>query len=428
MNSEARNRLKSAARLVSLTGLGLLAAGLACRLATPKVYQAAAKVRIENKGLTRAGRLRAADLSEAPLMAAECKVLRSDALLGQVARNLDLAGAWGGRINNDGAGTNAALDGLKRMVQIRTIPETSVIEVRVRSAERVETARIANEVVRLYLADHEARRQSFAEDRVLAIPAQWEKGNEKLRGVQDQFVQVSADLLRAQAADTNVYFDAAGVDKLRSRRIDLETEITAREVQLRRLRALPADELRQVLPSTVTNALLNAVLLKLLEARRQLAVAGSSQGREAPEVREAELTVQELDRHATEIVEGLLTHLESELATKKSEFEQLDGELKRAQASGHAFSTNHPAYLAALREVRLREQERAALESRLDRESLEAVYPVFPVTELVEDADTPTRPSSPDDRILLGLNAAGGLAVLAGFSLLLVAVRVKPKK
>ncbi len=427
MKPETRNPLKSAARLGLFAGLAVVALGLAYLLFTPRVYQAAARVRIENKGLTLDGPLRPAQVSEAPLMVREQLVLQSAPLLGQVITNLDLVKAWSARPSaSSSLATDEVLGTLQRMVRVEIIPRTSVIEVRVASGHQEEPARIANEIVRLYQAGHESKRQNFTEDGMLDIQRQWETGNQQLQAARDRLVSVVADLRRVRATNDNAYLLPGDLQQLRARRIDVETGLTAQESTLARLRALTPEQLRQVLPMTVTNGLLNGLESRLLEARLNLVEVSGSHASDSPEVKGAAAAVRELDGHVTEVVQGLMTSLADDAASKKRLLAKMDGELSHAGTAAPDFSTNNPAYAAAFQEVRSLEQQRELLEGKLNTNSLEALYPLYPATEIVDTADPPVRPSSPDFRLACGILATGGLLVAVGLMLLALAGRRRP--
>jgi uncharacterized protein involved in exopolysaccharide biosynthesis len=430
MKPEPKNNLKSLAKLLLAGGLALLPLGLAYLFLSPKVYQSSAKVRVEKRGWIRTEKpgVRAAGSFEAPVIVAEYQFMRSDAFLSQVIGNLGLREVWSKRSPQGGTAlsTNDALMRLRTQTRIQLVPNTSIIEAQVTGADAAETARIANEIVRRYHDYRQAQRQNASGEMITSLQTRWEEQGKKVSAARERLAQVVLDIKKARAANTNTFYDPASFEAMQTRRVELETDYVRQQSALEELKMLKPEQLRRVLPGMVSNSTLTAALDQFQTAERDLAEAKTTRGPDTPEVKHAAIMVQALDKNVTQVMAGVMIEREADLASRKSLLEKLNQELKHASTNVDQFSPNNPAYVAALQNVQKLEEERDLLKTKLDTDSLEAVSPFSLSAEIMQTAETPVRPASPDGNLALGIMGAGGAAAIGGLLLVLLINR-KPK-
>src|SRR5690348_3231330 len=132
--------------VIIFVGVGLVISAVALRmLSASELYQAVARTKVAPP--SHAGPW---------FLQAEFEVIRSESVLGKVIEKLGLPAQWG-RNKPSRLTASEALEMLKRRMELRVAPGTeSLIEIRVRSEDAAEAARIANTVAEMY---REVRRE-----------------------------------------------------------------------------------------------------------------------------------------------------------------------------------------------------------------------------------------------------------------------------
>ncbi|MDB6111712.1 MAG: ywqD 2 [Pedosphaera sp.] len=424
MKPELKAKLKYPAKLILIGGVALLTIGFAYQFLSPRVYRSAAKVQVSRRGWvqTEKSGAHSAASFETPFIVAEYDFMRSDDFLSQVIKNLDLRASWGKR-SQQGAplSTNEALVLLHTKTRIGTVPHTSVLEVEVTSDDAAETASIANEIARLYRDYRQSRRHDASSDKIVAMQTQWQEQGKKVSEARERLAQVVLDIQKARAASTNSFYDPDSLEAMQTKRVELETDYVKQQSALASLKTLKPEQLRLALPGMVTNSTLSSSLEQLEAAERQLTEAKTTRGPDTPEMKYATIMVQELDKRLTQVIGGVMIEREADLALRKSLLDKLNRELLHASTNVNEFSTNNPVYLAVLQKVQSLEEEREVLRTRLDTDSLEAVSPLSLSAEIVQTAEPPVRPASPDERLAFGIIITGGAAAILGLLLLVLA-------
>ncbi|GEM_PF-3127063 len=430
MKPDAYKRFKSAATLFLVVGLAASAVGLGYLFLSPKIWQATAKVRVEARGWVHSEGVGARTTlsSEAPYMDAERQFMRSDELLGRVIENLRLREVWGRKLQPGALmGTNQTLRLLHARTSIRVVPRTSVLEVQVTGDDPVEIAPIANEIARLYCDYRQSQRKAASEEKIAALQTQWEKENTKLSQAQEQLEKIVLDIKKARAASADSLYGPEEIQRMQNDRNRLETAFIQQRDQLEQFKALKPDQLKVLLPTVLTNDALNTSLERLAEARRTLAEERTKSGAETEETKRAAALADEADTRVNQAIVGVISEREADLAMRKSMLEKLNTLLKNARTNVDELSQDNPGYVAAQQRVQQIEEEREQLRDRLTgSDSLEAYSPFSLSAQIYDNAETPTRPVSPDQRLALGIIIVGTAVCCGSLLLFWMAARTKP--
>lgn len=122
-------------------------------LTSPKVYQAVARTKVSSPA------------SPGPWFPqTEFEVIASEAVLGNVIERLNLAEQWG-RKRPGGAPLKRAetLDALKHKLELAVVPNTELLEIRVRSDAPVEAAKLANTITENFVDYRREQNRRIAE-------------------------------------------------------------------------------------------------------------------------------------------------------------------------------------------------------------------------------------------------------------------------
>jgi capsular polysaccharide biosynthesis protein len=151
------NALMTFLGLFSAVFVVVLGVSIAMALMTPEQYASKARIRVVSPA--KLGVLRTpGDAQRRLLMVSpedsfvqhQVEAMRSDAVLGRVAKELNLAQAWGADSAGAALGEADTINRLRGMVDLQPGGKAQLIDVRVRSTESVEAASIANALVRAY--------------------------------------------------------------------------------------------------------------------------------------------------------------------------------------------------------------------------------------------------------------------------------------
>ncbi len=421
MSVKPKNQLKSIATMLSLGGIVVVAAGLIYLFFTPKIYQASVKVRmLDWVRANSTNEMHGEDYD----IGVECQFARSDAIIDESIKNLGLNEIWGKRFNH-GVPLKPEQSRilLKAKISIHPIPKSSLFQIQVTSNEPDEAAKIANDIARDYRDQHETKRQALKASRLEVFRQKWDEGDQKVQLAQAALDKMYVDITRDRTTNPATFHEA-----VQSKRIELEGQYVEQRDQLDTLKAMNQEQLRQVLPTLDNNSnpLLTTALTQRSKARTDLVIAQSTYSADSPEVNHAALVVNELDKTIAQTIAGIMTAKERELASTKAALDQINVELKRASKNLNEITAQDSAYAQARQNLENFKLARDALQQKLGMpDSHDTSVPADFVTEILDSAEPPQKPVTPDGKIAASTIAAGSLAALAGLILLLV--NQKPK-
>jgi uncharacterized protein involved in exopolysaccharide biosynthesis len=304
---------------------------------------------------------------------------------------------------------------------IQPVPNSTLIEIRVTSDDREETAKIANELARLYLGQRGAARRDLINTGVAGLRRQWDEQAQKIDAAQSNLDILYFQIAKSRATNHTDYYDPDAYDALLAKKIELEGQLVARQDELSRLEKMPPEELVQVLSTMDESSALNAPLLQLTKARTDLLRANLDHGPDSPEVKNASLVETNLEKRVSELVASTMSVKRTDLQGLSLAFAHVDQKIKNGStnvADGKLADANYQAALTNLTKLKL---ERAALATQMQNvESDDATRPTGVTAEVIDSAQTPALPLTPDGRAVLGILAVGGFLMVIGLILWLV--------
>lgn len=403
-------------------GLALVIVGLAYQLFTPKSYQAKARIQFGGGSTANSPGGRVAAGSRGPSLSSEYQFFGSPEALDAVVENLHLRETWANRPEGDGKSLTpeAARLLLRAKTRVEIIDFLRMIEITVESGDRIETARIANELAHLYWNRRQEEKQKIAEGQINNVSEElkplWDEATAKARAAQERLNAVTESIRNARANSTEKVYDAASLSALQSQRIRLEGEyVGARDMQAQ-LKSFSPVQLREVLPTILTNILLDKSLEALGRARSELREVAATKGANSSEVANATSVVAELNQRVDLIISGIMAGRDSDVAARKSALDSAMERLAHARTTLIAsLSTNNSDYQAALADLQEATRQRDMITNRLSMNP--AAKTMAENMGVVDDASVPTKPVSPDENLSSGLMVLGGVSLFGGVAL-----------
>jgi len=424
MTTKARTRRESFARVLCIGGALVTVAGLAYLCLTPKMFVAAAMIQVSNAGRSQNHPAGAAQDPKL-LQAAECEFMRSDAIFDLVIQKLHLNELWGQRYNHGGALNNAESRArLQTMADIQPVPISSLVRIRVASRDREEPALIANEIARAYNDSGETRRQNESRDKINLLKQQWEAQNAKVTQAQAALDRLSQEIRAERAANSATFYDPQSYELLQNKHAELELDYLKQKSALDLYTAMDRKKLTQVLSVSDenTNSVLISALTQLNRAQTGLITAQNDHGPNSPEIVAANVAVDKLRKSVDDAVDGIMFGLNENLVSLKASLDELNRKLQNATTNSSQATAHDLSYAAAAQKLETLKNERDLLQDKLARQNdLEVWAIMHSMPDILNLAEPPTQPASPNRRVAANVIFTGCFAIVAGLLLLVSA-------
>ena len=350
----------------------------------------------------------------------QVRVLTSDSVLRRVvnAEGLDRDPEFSGQSADDGADrSTAAVNTLKRSVQVKRAERTYVVDVSVTSREPAKAARIANAIAQAYLEEQTDVRSDAARQVSQSLSARLSELKDRLRQAEDRVETFKA---------SNNILGSSG-------QLVNEQQLTELNNQLGLARARTAaakarlDQVQQVqlkkdeigaFPEAVQSQTITALRSQYAEIMRREAEQMTSLGARHPAVIEIQAEADRLRRMIEDEVHRIALSARSEYESARANDEALAANLEKLKSN--AITTNEA--MVTLRELERDVQaNRAVYESFLvrARETGEQERLDTKNIRVISRAAVPTRRSFPPSNLLLAVSALL-LGVAAGTGIVIV--------
>jgi uncharacterized protein involved in exopolysaccharide biosynthesis len=396
-------------------GVAIILLALAWLFLFPKSYTAASRIKVADWSRDS----NPVNPSDTGFIAAECKLLRSTAVMDDAITNLGLMELWGKQSSPPRPFTlDEARAQLARRVFIRQIPGRSVVEIRVTSPVRSEPAAIANELARDYFARRLEHHRAVIHFELDTLEKDYQEKNEDVLLAQSNVDFLAQAITFKRATNQVKYYEPEAYEMLVHKKIDLESQYIQQQDELAGLHTLPAGDLKQSLSITESNSTLIPLLMQLSDSRRKLFAAKLDNGPDSPEVTRAAALVQELDRKSDELAATILKARDTRLAALKASLDNMTSRLRYAStntAAALAGDTNYNAALAALKKSK---EVREDAQYKIDVVHMsEKLIPDGEklTTEIIDKAEAPVSPASPDQNVGMGAITFGAFLIFTGF-------------
>ncbi len=349
------------------------------------------------------------------------KIMRSRPVLTEVIRNLNLQKVWGAELNEDKSPVTPelALQILGRSMRVEQDRDTTLMNISVTSEDPKRAAEIANEVANVY-----RDRRLFAKRREIqrAIDAM----SNEVRKQQERVEEAEAELEKIRQeqgisligrGQMSYRVEATRLNMLENERSSARVEMLVRKARLDQLAELEGEKLMDAAAYIVSDPTLLGIRQQLIDSQvsLQLMLKNGVVGANHPDVLRLQGAVDELRRQLNSALDGLKAGLRADYEVARQKFEALDEELNTIKLKDiEAEGENYLPFDRAERNVSIQRDILTALRARITQTGIEVEVPRTTV-EIVEEAEAPSRPSSP--LVVLNIFLSVVLGLLAGTGL-----------
>lgn len=396
--------------LVTLTGV-------AYTLALPKTYRASARIEVREDALDRPIFGNAPTAVYNPFfLRTQYQKIQSRPVLYEVINVLGLQQKWGDKLN---AGQPLSKEDtgliLSKCIRVEQFRDTTLIDIQAYREDPDEARDIANQMALVY------RDQRLASERSKNSHALESLDNE-LRKQQDKVDQAEAAIENIRKTQ-NVSMSGRGITLDRQRLADLEVqrvnaniEMISKQKRWEKTENVTGDELIYITASSIVDPTLQSLRKQLMDEQVQLKQSLQSYGENHPEVKKLRAGVDELQAKLDKVLGGVKQGIKADFEVAKAKYEAIEKELEGARAAEiKSMGEDVRPMEKAERDAQVQRDILVALQAKQTQGAIEKESPRTPV-EIIEVAERPTRPVSPNMTLnillslFLGLGAGIGLA------------------
>ena len=381
----------------------------------PKAYASTARIKVESdvsdiQGMTSDGISHAG--YDPYFIQTEFEVIQSEVVLGRVVDLLNLNAEFGKKY---GGGvpfkTTESMGYLKGHMDLRPVRNTKLIEIRVFNEDPAEAARLANAIAQAYIDHRQAQLRERSTRGIKALQERFDEEEAKVHKLQNDLddLRVKLDISDSDAQGTSPSpsLESEALKQFETTRIQNTMAYMSQKQLLDNLKSLPREKLKQVLPTTVSDASLSTLLGALNDAQQKLVLLSRDLGPENPSVDTTKKLVDKLNEQINDRVDGIMVGLSNQVVIAKVNLEGLEKQVEDAKKRDQEKAEKSRPYYAKKKELEEVLNFRQALFTKIAAEQIDAELPKLGMVQIIDTAkpgDAPVRPN-------VTLNIVSGVVV-----------------
>lgn len=396
--------------------------GVAYTFTLPEIYAAQARIEVNNDNVdidpfnSAMSGTRGYDPY---FLRTQFEIIKSKPILYEVINRLNLQELWGektGKMSRD-----VAYKMLYSSLAVDLSRDTTLIALTVRREDPQEAARIANELAAVYRdarLDLKRKEMTRAMD---ALARELEKQQEKVDLAQQRVedLRQELDITVLPGASTGVSENS--VEKLRLQqlegdRIAAQVEMLVTRARYEQLESMEGDDLLTASAYVSQDPFVETMRTQIKDYEVGLTSMLENYGPNHPEVKKTQAARDELMSKLAHAMEGIKKGTQAQYIVAKAKFDALEAALRGVRSTDQ--ETQREKFVPfnkAQQELEIQRAIMTALKSKIAQEGITLEVPRTPV-EIVDSAEAPTRPVSPNLilnvllSIFVGLGSGVGLA------------------
>jgi polysaccharide biosynthesis transport protein len=352
----------------------------------------------------------------------EFEVIKSQVVLDRVIENLHLNTEWGKRFGGgETLKTSETRTLLEHYLDLRPARNTSIIEIRFYSEDKDEAARVANEVASVYQDYRVALRNNQTLQGIKALQQEYDARMDKIRKAQEEVDQlrIKLGINEADAAGDapSPVIEAVNLQRLEGQRIDASVTYAKELEQLNNLKGKTREELKNTIPTVVTDRQIEELLTELSQAETKLTGLRKDYGPENPEVIKTSAIVDNLNEQVNARVDGTLMGLQSRVDADKAALDQLTSAVENARKMDVEKTARSRPFYDAKQNLQELQTFAKALNLKIASTTVELDLPKTSIVEITDRADASIlKPVKPNRPLNIALGIIFGLIVGVGLA------------
>jgi succinoglycan biosynthesis transport protein ExoP len=358
------------------------------------------------------------------LIQTEFEIMQSEKVLGRVIGALDLNNKWGNKYNgNVPLKTEDTMQLLKQRMSLNPERNTKLIDITIYSEDKDDAARLANGIAQAYQDYRLDLRKTNTLNGIAVLVAEFQAEEDRI-----QAVQTNVDRLRQELniIDTDPQSTAPSptltqqqLQQYKVQQIEQEKDFMKMSVQLTELQSLqatnPAD-LRDVLPTMISDSALGDMLSKLHQTEQSLAELKVDYSTNYPDVMRQQKLADELNTEIDARVKGLMTSLASQVKSLKASLDAQTATVEGAIKKDREEAERGQPYWELKRKQENNIDFHRVLQAKIASEKLDLAIPTTTMVTIIDQAQPGKSPVRPNKTLNIILGIVIGLMVGVGLA------------
>lgn len=411
--------IRSRKEIILAVVLLVTLSGVAYTLALPPTYRASSRIEVRDDSGGDENLLGdvVVDRSMHPVwLRTQFQLIQAKPILYEVVKELKLDEVWGEKLNK---GQPLKIEDagyiLSKCIKVEIFRDTTLIEIQAYREKPEEARDIANQIARIY------RDQRETEGTTKRTRAQETFANE-LKKQEDLVRDADAEVERIRKeynislSTRGMPFSSALLQDLMLKRSTTRIDMQGKQARWELIKELEGDELIYSTLISVVDPTLQVLRKQTADSEVELRQLLQNFGEKHPDVLRAQAVVDELKKKVASALQGVKKGIQAEYEVVKSTYDSVEKEFQDALVAEQRDTSVVVQKLNKAEAIAANERQiLAGLRAKQAARIIEGVNPRTPV-RVVEAAETPTRPVSPNLMLnillslFLGIGAGIGLA------------------
>lgn len=351
----------------------------------------------------------------------EFEVMQSEMVLKRVVELENLNVLWGKKFaGGETLKTSVSISFLKKRMNVRSVRNTSLIEIEVFSEDKDEASKLANAIAKTYQDHRSSLRTRLTEGGIKVLEQRYQEQSEKVASSQKELENLRQSLdisdIDAQGTAPTPSLESDTLRRFLAQVTERSALVTELEVQISKLKALSRDELRQVLPRIQQDVSLTELLSQLNMAEQRLVVLRKDYATEHPDVLRTQAQVDDLEKKIEKSIDGIMTALNNRADSAKAGVAKLQELVDDAKKQDIEKARKSRPYFDKKRELEQLYRFESILHSKLMAERIDLTIPRTAMVEIVDYAEPGQQPVRPNKPLNIALGIIIGLVVGVGLA------------
>jgi len=354
----------------------------------------------------------------------EFEIMQSEKVLGRVIEALDLNDVWGKKLNGGvPLKTEDTMQLLKQRMNLSPERNTKLIDITVYSDDKNDAAQLANGIAQAYQEYRLALRSTNTMNGIAVLVGEFQAEEDQIQAVQTNVDQLRQDL---KIIDTDPQSTAPSptltqqqLQHYKDQQIEQEKDFMKLNVELTELQALQATnpvEMRDVLPTMISDTILSDSLSKLHQTEQSLAELKVDYSTNYPDVMRQQNLADELNKEIDDRVLGLMAGLASQVNSLKASLDAQTATVTDAIQQDVEEAQRGQPYWELKRKLENMIDFHKLLQAKIASEELDLKTPMTSMVTIIDQAKPSKAPAKPNKTLNIALGIVIGLMVGVGLA------------
>ena len=332
--------------------------------------------------------------------------MQSEKVLGRVIAALDLNNKWGDKYNgNVPLKTEDTMQLLKQRMSLSPERNTKLIDITIYSEDKDDAARLANGIAQAYQDYRLALRNTNTMKGIAVLEGKFQEGEDAIQGIQTNVDRLRKELniidTDPQSTAPSPTLTQQQLQQYKVQQLEKENDFMKLSVELAGLQTLQATnpvELRDVLPSVISDPALNDLLSRLHQTEQSLAELKVDYSTNYPDVLRQQSLVKELNDQIDDKVKGLMDGLANQVKSLKAGLDAQNATVEAAIQKDREEAERGQQYWEEKRKLENMRDFHKVLQAKIASEQLDLAIPTTSMVTLIDQAQPGKNPVCPTRR------------------------------